>query len=117
MLLQTSNPKLLERALQHNVSYDDLLKLGIAKEQSAKCSACSKMNYFAKACRSRRSNQQVTARRLPSAENSDSEETSGRIVNGKIYGNSITVKVNIQNYRNRHQDIKALHLAADTGVS
>ena len=39
ILLQTSNPKLWERALQENVSYDDLLTLGIAKEQSAKGAA------------------------------------------------------------------------------
>ena len=39
MLLQTSSPKLREKALQDNASYDDLLKLGIAKEQSAKGAA------------------------------------------------------------------------------
>ena len=39
ILLQTSNPKLRERALQENVSYDDLLTLGIAKERSAKGAA------------------------------------------------------------------------------
>ena len=36
ILLQTSNPKMRERALQNNVSYEDLLKLGITKEQSEK---------------------------------------------------------------------------------
>ena len=39
MLLQTSNPKLRERALQENTKYEDLLKLGIAKEQSQKGAA------------------------------------------------------------------------------
>ena len=39
MLLQTTNPKLRERALQDNVSYDELMKLGITKEQSAKGAA------------------------------------------------------------------------------
>ena len=39
MLLQTSIPKLQERALQDNVSYEDLLKLGITKEQSEKGAA------------------------------------------------------------------------------
>ena len=34
ILLQTSNTKLRERALQENVSYDDLLTLGVAKEQT-----------------------------------------------------------------------------------
>ena len=36
ILLQTSNPKLQERALQDNVSYEDLLKLGITKGQLVK---------------------------------------------------------------------------------
>ena len=39
MLLQTSNPKLPERALQENTKYEDLLKLGIAKELSQKGAA------------------------------------------------------------------------------
>ena len=34
MVLQTSNPRLRERALQDNVSYDTLINLGISKEQS-----------------------------------------------------------------------------------
>ena len=36
MILQTSCPKFRERALQENTTYDSLMKLGIAKEQSAK---------------------------------------------------------------------------------
>ena len=39
IILQTSNPKLRERALQDNVSYDEILKLGISKEQSSKGAA------------------------------------------------------------------------------
>ena len=39
MELQTPNSKLRERALQDNVSYNDLVKLGISKEQSAKGAA------------------------------------------------------------------------------
>ena len=39
MLLQTSNTKLRERALQENMTYDNLIKLGIAKEQSVKGAA------------------------------------------------------------------------------
>jgi len=39
IILQTSCPKLRERALQENISYEDLLRLGIAKEQSAKGAA------------------------------------------------------------------------------
>ena len=36
IILQTSNTKLRERALQENVTYDKLLQLGIAREQSEK---------------------------------------------------------------------------------
>ena len=39
MLLQTSNPKLKEWTLQDNASYEELLTLGITKEQSAKGAA------------------------------------------------------------------------------
>ena len=39
ILLQTSNAKLRERALQENTTYDALMRLGIAKEQSAKGAA------------------------------------------------------------------------------
>ena len=39
LLLQTSNKKLRERALQEEISYEELIKLGIAKEQSQKRAA------------------------------------------------------------------------------
>ena len=39
MILQTSSSKLREKALQENISYDGLLKIGIAKEQSEKGAA------------------------------------------------------------------------------
>ena len=39
IIMQTSNAKLRERALQDNVTYDQLIKLGISKEQSAKGAA------------------------------------------------------------------------------
>ena len=39
MLLQTSNSKLRERALQEDMTYEKFLKLGIAKEQSTKGAA------------------------------------------------------------------------------
>ena len=146
-----------ERALQENVSYDDLLTLVIAKEQSAKgagllekaseqleyhhntaaqqvrrlqkenqklkaqlpkppcqrcghtkcdkgrtCPAwgqkfpsCTKMNHFAEVCRATNQNKR-TARRLSSADESDSEETSGRITVGKLNSKSISVKIKIQ---------------------
>ena len=39
ILLQTSNPKLRERALQDNVSYEGLFTLGITKQPSEKGAA------------------------------------------------------------------------------
>ena len=42
MILQTSFPKLHDRALQENTTYDSLMKLSIAKEQSAKGAALLK---------------------------------------------------------------------------
>ena len=42
MILQTSCPKLREQALQENTTYDSLMKLSIAKEQSAKVAALLK---------------------------------------------------------------------------
>ena len=39
ILLQTSNAKLRERALQENITFENLIKLGIAKEQSVKGAA------------------------------------------------------------------------------
>ena len=39
ILLQTSSPKLRERALQEDTSYDALMSMGVAKEQSAKGAA------------------------------------------------------------------------------
>ena len=39
IILQTSDAALRERALQENVTYDQLLKMGIVKEQSAKDTA------------------------------------------------------------------------------
>ena len=39
ILLQTSSKKLRERALQEEISYEDLIKLGIAREQSQKGAA------------------------------------------------------------------------------
>ena len=42
IILQTSNAAQREWALQENVTYDQLLKMGIVKEQSAKGAALLK---------------------------------------------------------------------------
>ena len=39
MVLQTSNPRLREKALNDNANYDGLMKMGVAKEQSEKGAA------------------------------------------------------------------------------
>ena len=181
ILLQTLNPKLWERALQENVLYDELLTLGIAKEQlpkgaallekasrqsethhnataqevcqlqkenqklkaqlpkppcqrrentkcdkgkkcpawGQKCSACTKMNHFAKVCCTTNQSRHTT-RRLSSAEESDSAETSGRRTVGKLDSKSISVKINIQPYQVRDPSIpnaQLFELATDAGVS
>ena len=146
IILQTSNAALRERALQENVTYDQLLKMGIVKEQLAKGAAfleqasgqqsvkvkmeeevrrlqsenkqlkskmsqrqcyhcgrekcpqgskcpangqkyskCKKMNHFAKVCRSSSKGKKKSSfGQLSSADESDSEESSGRIVVGNL---------------------------------
>ena len=39
IILQTSNDKLREKALDSNVSYDKIMSLGVSKEQSEKGAA------------------------------------------------------------------------------
>ena len=53
------------------------------------------MNHFAEVCRATNQNKR-TARRLSSADESDSEERSGRITVGKLNSKSISVKIKIQ---------------------
>ena len=150
MVLQTSNAKLRERALQDNVNYDTLMTLGVAKEQSVrgaaamekasgqssqtdmskvkieqevrrlreensklkgkkpcnrcgkhqcgggtkcaangqKCGKCHKLNHFAKVCFSDKK-KQTGVGQLSSAEDSDSSESSGRVVVGKVGSSNI----------------------------
>ena len=159
MLLQTSNSKLREHALQDNVTYDELVKLGISKEQSAKgaalleqasgqtatspnnieqevrrlkienkhlksqlrrkacsrcgsercsqgkkcpangqeCSSCKKSNHFAKVCRSTSHNLKKSSfGQISSADESDSEESSGRIVVEKLDSNSFGATITVE---------------------
>ena len=71
------------------------------------------MNHFAKACRTNQNRR--TTRRLSSAEDSDSAETSGRIVVGKFDTKSIKFK--IQSVYTSNGMSKQLEHAIDTGVS
>ena len=75
------------------------------------------MDHFSKVCPTKRTNWRETSRRLSSAEDSDSDETSGRIVVGKLESQSITVKIGIQGAGSELKDQEHLQLATDTGVS
>ena len=186
MLLQTTSTKLRERALQENITYDDLVKLGIAREQSQKgaallhkasgqsnasevkysqeeevrrlkyenrklksqfnskpcsrcnsntcekgskcpamgqkCNNCFKMNHYAKACRdevvtkTKMKYRRPVTRRLSSAEESDSEVSTNRIVVGKLADDGIMVTVAI-NGRKASMEAKQIQIATDTGVN
>ena len=196
ILLQTSSPKLRERALQENTSYDDLMRMGVTKEQSArgaalleqasggssshskvkieeevrklqfenqqlrskfsrsggcnrcgsdscgggtkcpangrKCMKCGKDNHFAKVCKSTtsgsadkkkqrprresRKTKKSSFGQLSSAEDSDSEESSGRIVVGKLSTASIGAKISINGPLHTNES-KTITLATDTGIS
>ena len=198
ILLQTSSARLRERALQENTSYEDLMKMGIAKEQSArgaallehassapgpsnarvkaeeevrrlqhenqklrsrrddscgrcgrnscpqgnkcpangqKCHKCGKENHFSKVCRipgrnkqsnSKAKSKQTTPRKgrkkrhsfgqLSSAEESESEESSGRIVVGQLSAKTICAKVDVCGTQSPDND-KCIELATDTGIS
>ena len=181
MLLQTSSTKLRERALQENISYDDFIKLGIAREQSQKganllqkasgqdplseissqeevrrlknenrklkskvnsrpcsrcnsqtcekgskcpamgqkCNNCHKMNHFAKACRAEpayKPKRRQPLSRISSAEDSDSDVSTNRIVVSKLSDEGISVKV-LVNGQSNPQTPKEINMATDTGVS
>ena len=169
MILQTSNAKLRERALQENITYDMLMTLGVAKEQSArgaaalekasgqsrvkieeevrrlrdenkplkgkgkkcsrcgkpqctggtkcpangkKCGKCHKLNHFAKVCRSKK---QTDVSQLSSAEDSDSSESSGRVIVGKVGSGNIGANIYVSGPEQSNSTM--MNLATDTGVS
>ena len=196
ILLQTSNPKLRERALQENTTYDGLMTMGVAKEQSAKgaalleqasgnssrhnkvkaeeevrrlqqenqrlrlqnrqtnnsvcsrcgrdsckqgskcaangqrCHKCGLENHLSKMCRTSKSKLSQSATRskprrtkkkssfgqLSSAEESNSEDTSGRIVVGHLSSRSIAANVRVTGLAKMSTG-KEIKLATDTGIS
>ena len=178
ILLQTSNAKLRERALQENTTYDALMRLGIAKEQSAKgaalleqasggsshykvkaeeevrrlqhendrlrsrnsgncsrcgrnsclqgskcpangqkCHKCGNENHFSKTCRTKQTNEKGQAKhpkkwkkkknrsfgQLSSAEESESEESSGRVVVGHLGSTTICAKISVNGVNSSSQ--------------
>ena len=81
-----------------------------------KCSACTKMNHFAKVCCTTNQNKHTTSR-LSNADESDSEETSGRITEGKLDSKSISVKIKIQPFQDLTASAQLFELVTDTGIS
>ena len=188
ILLQTTSPKLRERALQENTTYDALMTMGIAKEQSAKgaalleqasgsstrtrikteevkrlqlenlklrgrdklcqrcgydscrqgnkcpangqrCRKCGRENHLSRACRTplkkstddgrrnqKKNKKKINFGQLSSAEDTDSEESSGRVVVGHLSSKSIAAKVNVTGLA-RSNPGKKISLATDTGIS
>ena len=178
MILQTSNARLRERALQDNVGYETLINLEVSKEQSAlgaeklekasgasnqsgsrikveqevrrlrqenkqlkaqsqgkqdctrcgnsscnrkkcpangnKCSKCHKLNHFAKVCRTKQKSSNFG--QVESASESDSEESSGRVVVGKLNSSSIVAKLEAKGQL-ENAPKGEVPLATDTGIS
>ena len=76
-----------------------------------------KMNNFAKVCRSSsKSKKKSSFGQLSSADKSDSEESPGRIVVGKIDSQTIGAKITVQGPLNTRHAV-SLMLATDTGMS
>ena len=87
-----------------------------------KCNNCFKMNHYAKACRAevvtktKMKYRRPVTRRLSSAEESDSEVSTNRIVVGKLADDGIMVTVAI-NGRKASMEAKQMQIATDTGVN
>ena len=87
------------------------------------CSSCLKPNHFARACRAsatqakkNKSKRRNKVGKLSSAEESDSEESSGRIIVGKLGNKGIATTVLINGTKN-HIEKRAMQLATDTGIT
>ena len=74
------------------------------------------MNHFAKVCYTT-NQKKCTTRQLPSADETDSEETSERITEGKLDSKSISVKIKIQTFQDQTASAQLFELVTDTGVS
>ena len=79
-----------------------------------KCSKCHKMNHFAKVCKTKQKSSNFG--QVSSASESDSEESSGRVVVGKLNSSSISAKLSTQGPLNDAQ-MEDISFATDTGIS
>ena len=74
------------------------------------------MNHFAKVCRASTKKKKMSFGQVLSAEESDSEDSSGRIVVGHLEDSrSIAAKITIQGPLRK--DPQKISLATDTGIS
>ena len=74
------------------------------------------MSHFAKVYHTTNQNK-CTTRRLSSADESDSEKTSGRITVRKLGSKSISVKIKIQPFQDQTASAQLFELAKGKGVS
>ena len=74
------------------------------------------MNHYAEVCRSRPNKEKNSFGRLRSADESDSEESSGRIVIGKLESHSISAKIYTDSLALSNNP-QLITLATDTSVS
>ena len=77
-----------------------------------KCGKCHKLNHFAKVCRSKK---QTDVSQLSSAEDSDSSESSGRVIVGKVGSGNIGANIYVSGPEQSNSTM--MNLATDTGVS
>ena len=82
------------------------------------CSKCNKPNHFAKVCKTKKSDDKSSKSfgQVSSAEDSDSEESSGRVVVGKLDSNTIGAMVTASGPLNSQAE-QQMKLATDTGIS
>ena len=95
---------------------DDCPRANKCPANGKQCQKCQKLNHFAKVCRASTKKKKMSFGQVSSAEESDSEESSGRIVVGHLEDSrSIAAKITIQGPLRK--DPQEISLATDTGIS
>ena len=128
--LQFENLKLKGREkLCHRCGYDSCKQGTKCPANGQRCHKCGKENHLSRACKyplrknhddgrrkTRKNKKKINFGQLSSAEESDSEESSGRVVVGHLSSKSIAAKVNVTGLA-RNNPGKKISLATDTGIS